>query len=71
MLDGADEIAGTPVVIDSPRGKGHVLLFADNPMWRVNTQGDYALMFNAILNAGHLGLGWPPAPAAAEKAKAK
>jgi hypothetical protein len=61
MLDGGDEIAGTPVVIDSPCGKGHILLFADNPMWRMNTQGDYALVFNAILNAGHLGLGWPPA----------
>ncbi len=71
MLDGADEIAGTPVVIDSPRGKGHVLLFADNPMWRVNTQGSYALVFNAILNSGHLGLGWPPAPPAPVAVKAK
>jgi hypothetical protein len=64
MLEGADEIAGTPVLIDSPRGKGHILLFANNPMWRMNTQGDYALVFNAILNAGSLGLGWPPAAAA-------
>jgi hypothetical protein len=66
MLDGADEIAGTPMVVDCPRGKGHVLLFANNPMWRMNTQGDFALIFNAIFNAGHLGLGWPPAPAVQE-----
>jgi hypothetical protein len=64
MLEGADEIAGLPVVIDSPLGKGHIVLFANNPMWRMNTQGDYALVFNAIFNAGSLGLGWPPeAPA--------
>jgi hypothetical protein len=62
MLEGADEIAGKPVVIDSPLGKGHVLLFAINPMWRVNTQGAYALVTNAILNFDHLSLGWPPAP---------
>lgn len=61
MLEGAEEIAGKPVVIDAPLGKGHVLLFANNPMWRVNTQGSYALVTNAILNFDHLGLGWPPA----------
>jgi hypothetical protein len=50
MLDGGDEIAGKPAVIAVPRGKGHVLLFAVNPMWRMNTQGNHALVFNAILN---------------------
>jgi hypothetical protein len=50
MLDGGDEIAGRPVVIDAPRGKGHVILMAANPMWRHNTQGAYALVANAIMN---------------------
>ncbi|MCU1349367.1 MAG: hypothetical protein JWO56_2397 [Acidobacteria bacterium] len=50
MLEGADEIAGKPVVIDVPRGKGHILLFANNPMWRGNTQGSYALVLNAVMN---------------------
>lgn len=61
MLEGADSIAGKPALVDCPRGKGHVLLFACNPMWRMNTQGNYALMFNAILNFDSLGYGWPPA----------
>jgi hypothetical protein len=61
MLEGGDEIAGKPIVVDAPLGKGHVLLFAVNPMWRVNTQGTYALVTNAILNFDHLSLGWPPA----------
>ncbi len=60
MLDGGDEIAGKPVAIDSPLGKGHILLFANNPMWRVNTQGSYALIFNAILNYQNLVPAGPP-----------
>lgn len=62
MLEGADEIAGKPAVIDSPLGKGHILLFANNPMWRMNTQGNFALVFNAIFNYQNLNLGWPPVP---------
>jgi hypothetical protein len=50
MLEGGDELAGKPAVIDAPRGKGHILLFANNPMWRANTQGTYALVMNAIMN---------------------
>jgi hypothetical protein len=50
MLEGGEELAGKPVVIDAPRGRGHVILFASNPMWRGNTQGAYALVMNAIMN---------------------
>jgi hypothetical protein len=60
MLEGAEEIAGKPLIIDSPLGKGHMLLFANNPMWRGNTQGNYAFIFNAILNFQNLNVGWPP-----------
>ncbi|MFZ2491990.1 MAG: M14 family zinc carboxypeptidase [Thermoanaerobaculia bacterium] len=55
MLEGQDEIAGKPVVVVSPRGKGHILLFANNPMWRHNTQGSYALVMNAVMNWDSLG----------------
>jgi len=60
MMEGGDELAGKGVVVDAPLGKGHVLLLACNPMWRVNTQGSYALVTNAILNWNALSLGWPP-----------
>ena len=39
MLEGGEEIAGKPAVIDVPRGKGHIILMPTNPMWRMNTQG--------------------------------
>lgn len=64
MLEGESEITGKPVVIDSPLGKGHILLFANNPIWRNITQGDYALVFNAIFNYQNLNHGWPPEPTA-------
>lgn len=57
MLAGGRELANRPAVVDVPRGKGHVLLFANNPIWRNETQGSYFLLFNAMLNFDHLGAG--------------
>ncbi len=54
MLAGAKELAGRPAIVDVPLGKGHVVLFANNPMWRATTQGSYFLLFNAMLNYDHL-----------------
>jgi hypothetical protein len=54
MLAGGRELAGRAAVIDVPRGQGHHLLFANNPMWRHGTQGSFFLIFNALMNAGHL-----------------
>src|SRR4029077_13568330 len=51
------ELAGKPAVIDVPVGKGHVVMFAINPVWRGETQGSYALLFTAMLNYDHLDLG--------------
>ncbi len=57
MLAGARELANRPAVVDVPLGKGHVLLFANNPMWRQETQGSFFLVFNAVMNYNHLGAG--------------
>ena len=54
MLEGGEDIAGKPAVILSPRGKGNILLFSGNPMWRANTQGNYALVTNALMHWDHL-----------------
>ena len=50
MLAGGSELANAPAVIDVPVGKGHVVMFANNPMWRHQTQGSFFLLFNAALN---------------------
>ena len=62
LLVGGEELAGRPAVLDAPVGQGHVVLFAIRPFWRWETQGSFALGFNAILNWNDLGIAWPAAP---------
>ncbi|MBL8203579.1 MAG: hypothetical protein JNM09_05060 [Blastocatellia bacterium] len=57
MLAGGSELANRPAVVDIPVGKGHVVMFANNPMWRHQTHGSFALLFNAALNFDNLGAG--------------
>ncbi len=57
MLAGGAELAGKAAVLDVPVGKGHVVMFANNPMWRHETLGSFSLLFNAILNYDNLGVG--------------
>jgi Zinc carboxypeptidase len=57
MLAGGSELANSPAVVDVPVGKGHVVMFANNPMWRHQTQGSFFLIFNAALNYDHLNAG--------------
>src|SRR5690348_2071152 len=54
MLDGGAELAETPAIVDVPVGRGHVLLFAINPMWRQTTEGSFMLLLNAAMNYSHL-----------------
>ncbi|MDE2195641.1 MAG: hypothetical protein KGJ56_00415 [Gammaproteobacteria bacterium] len=56
LLQNGQELAGRPLVVDASYGKGHVVLFASNPIWRGETIGSYPLVFNAILNFSVLGI---------------
>jgi hypothetical protein len=68
MLKGGNEIINRPLVIAAPVGKGHIVFFATNPMWRQQTQGEFFLLFNACLNYNHLHVG---RPSKAQSPKAK
>ncbi len=57
LLEAGTELAQHAAVIDVPVGKGHVVLFSNNPFWRAETQGSYSLVFNAILNFDQLNVG--------------
>ena len=46
-LDKGEELAGKAALVQCPVGKGNVLLFAINPMWRQHTNGTWPLVFNA------------------------
>jgi hypothetical protein len=63
LLDKGGSIAEHAVVVDAHLGQGNVLLFGNNPVYRGETVGNYAMVFNAILNFEHLG----HTPPAAEK----
>jgi hypothetical protein len=57
MLAGGNELANRPAIVDVPVGRGHVVMFATNPMWRHQTQGEFFLIFNAALNYDNLSVG--------------
>ena len=57
LLEGGADIAQRPVVVDVPVQKGHVVVFANNPVWRGETIGSYFLVFNTILNWDNLNAG--------------
>lgn len=57
LLEGGSDIAQRPVVVDVPSEKGHIVLFANNPIWRGETIGSYGMVLNTILNFDNLGAG--------------
>jgi len=57
LVEGGDEIAEHPAVVDAPSGKGHLVLFSINPVYRGETWGTYAMVLNAILNFDNLNAG--------------
>src|SRR4029077_19008518 len=57
LVEGADEIAQHPAVVDVPSGNGHVILFSINPVYRGETRGTYSLVLNTIMNFDSLGVG--------------
>ncbi|MDT9599374.1 M14 family zinc carboxypeptidase [Sphingosinicella rhizophila] len=63
MLSGGEALASKALVVDVPRGKGHMVLYALRPFWRWQTQGSYFLGFNAIINWDRLDVGAPPVEA--------
>ncbi len=72
LLDKASSIAEHAIVVNAHLGQGNVLLFGNNPIYRGETVGTYALVFNAILNYHQLDYQHVPhEPAPAEKDKDK
>jgi len=49
LLEHGDQLARRAAVVEVPSGKGKILLFAINPIWRGSTIGSHPLVWNAIL----------------------
>jgi hypothetical protein len=53
LMTGADSLKGRPFAVDIPyahKGKGRVVLFANNPIYRWQNHGEFNMVFNAIVN---------------------
>ena len=57
-VKGASAIEGKPAILDIPVGQGHVVAFNFDPIHRYQTESDFRLVWNAILNWNDL----PPTP---------
>jgi hypothetical protein len=57
LVENGGDIAEHPNVVDSPEGAGHIVLFSTNPIYRGETEGNYFLVLNAILNFDNLNAG--------------
>jgi hypothetical protein len=49
LMRGADQVRNRPMVVDAPSGKGRVIMFANNPIYRWQTFGEHAMVFNSLL----------------------
>ena len=49
LMRGADQLRNRPAIVDSPVGKGRIILYANNPIYRWQTFGEHGMVFNAIL----------------------
>jgi hypothetical protein len=63
-----DQIRNRPMIVDAPSGKGRVLLFANNPIYRWQTFGEHTMLFNALMFWNDMdGIAAPkPAPTAGQ-----
>jgi hypothetical protein len=53
LMQGADSIKARPFAVDIPnayRGKGRVIMFANNPIYRWQNHGEFNMIFNAVIN---------------------
>jgi hypothetical protein len=64
LVQNPGELGGNPAVVTLPVGNGQVVLFGFNPLHRFQSHGNFALVWNALMNWNDLGVGIPNARAA-------
>jgi hypothetical protein len=62
LMRNPDQTRNRPMVVDAPSGKGRVIMFANNPIYRWQTFGEHGMVFNGLLYWNDI-----PAPAADAK----
>jgi hypothetical protein len=62
LMRGADEIRDRPFALDVAggySGKGRVIMFANNPIYRWQNHGEFNMVFNALMNWNDTGAATP------------
>jgi len=54
LFNGPDDIKGRAAIAIVPAGKGEVVLFTTNPVWRWQNVGEYRMLFNTLMNYQNL-----------------
>jgi hypothetical protein len=54
LFNGADDIKGRAAVVVTQEGKGQVVMFATNPIWRWQNLGEFRMIFNTLMNDKNL-----------------
>jgi hypothetical protein len=57
---GAENLRGRAFAMDMPeayRGKGRVIMFANNPIYRWQNHGEFNMVFNSIVNWNDVPMG--------------
>jgi hypothetical protein len=71
LMRGPDQIRNRPMIVDAMSGKGHVIMFANNPIYRWQTFGEHEMVFNTLLFWNDLPSGAAPAKPATNAAPGK
>jgi hypothetical protein len=54
LFNSPDEIKNRAAILKTAVGKGEIVMFATNPIWRWQNVGEFRMMFNTILNCKNL-----------------
>lgn len=68
LMRNPDQTRNRPMIVDAPSGKGRVIMYANNPIYRWQTFGEHGMVFNGLLFWNDLpanGAGAKPAATAA------
>lgn len=57
LAQGSGALAGEPALVVAPLGDGHVVLFGFDPLHRFQNLGNFALVWNALMNWNDLAVG--------------
>jgi hypothetical protein len=74
LMTGADNLKGRAFAVDIPNahlGKGRVIMFTNNPVYRWQNHGEFNLVFNALLNWNDVPAPSRPAPVRAAGANGR